>query len=75
MIENMPETPSAEMCTSKIFKISGAKFDPDIAVDLWPKIVQHKWLLSEKLGRDVGLRTACVDFVDNMEQAVNEYLA
>lgn len=75
MNDNTPETPSAEMCASKIFEISGAKFDPDIAVDLWHKILQHKWVLSEKLGRDVGLRTACVDFVDNMELALNEYLA
>ncbi|MGA7802514.1 MAG: DUF4032 domain-containing protein, partial [Gammaproteobacteria bacterium] len=69
MSENIVEAPSPEMCASKIFEISGAKFDPDIAADLWPKILQHKWLLSEKLGRDVGLRTACVDFVENMEQA------
>jgi len=75
MSENIMEAPSPEMCASKIFEISGAKFDPDIAADLWPKILQHKWLLSEKLGRDVGLRTACVDFVENMEQALNEYMA
>lgn len=75
MTENTMEAPSAEMCASKIFEISGVKFDLDIAADLWPKILQHKWLLSEKLGRDVGLRTACVDFVDNMEQALNEYMA
>ena len=39
------------------------------------KILQHKWLLSEKLGRDVGLRVACIDFLENMEQAREEYLA
>lgn len=75
MTENAHEVPTPEMCASRIFEISGAKFDPEIASDLWPKILQHKWLLSEKLARDVGLRTACVDFVDNMEQAVNEYMA
>lgn len=69
------EVPAPEVCVSRIFEISGVKFDPELAVDLWPKILQHKWLLSEKLGRDVGLRTAGVDFVDNMEQAVDEYLA
>lgn len=74
MEDNFVETPSPEVCVSKIFEISGVKFDPEIAVDLWPKILKHKWLLSEKLSRDVGLRTAGVDFVDNMEQALNEYL-
>ncbi len=68
------ETPSPEVCASTIFEISGTKFDPDIAADLWTKILQHKWLLSEKLGRDVGLRTACIDFLENMDQALKEYM-
>ncbi|MGA3113889.1 MAG: AAA family ATPase [Syntrophobacteraceae bacterium] len=75
MNANMSEAPSEEECASKIFEMSGVKFEPEIAADLWAKIDQHKWLLSEKLGRDVGLRTACVDFLENMEQAVNEYLS
>ena len=68
------ETPSPQECSSTIFEISGTKFDPEIATDIWAKILQHKWLLSEKLGRDVGLRTACIDFLENMDQALKEYL-
>ena len=73
MKENVPETLSPEESASKIFELSGVKFEPDIAMDLWGKILQHKWLLSEKVGRDVGFRTACIDFLENMEQAVVEY--
>jgi SpoVK/Ycf46/Vps4 family AAA+-type ATPase len=68
------ENPSPEICANKIFEISGTKLDPDIAADLWQKILQHKWLMSEKLGRDVGLRTACIDFLENMDQALREYM-
>ena len=73
---NNPTQPilSPEESTSKIFELSGAKFEPDIAADLWPKILKHKWLLSEKLGRDVGFRIACIDFLENMEQALAEYM-
>jgi transitional endoplasmic reticulum ATPase len=74
MNKDVLETPSPEVCASTIFEISGTKFDPDIAADLWTKILQHKWLMSEKLGRDVGLRTACIDFLENMEQALKEYM-
>jgi SpoVK/Ycf46/Vps4 family AAA+-type ATPase len=35
--------------------------------------MNHKWFLSEKIGRDVGLQTACIDFLENMEQAPEEY--
>ncbi len=68
------DNPSPEICSNKIFEISGTKLDPDIAADLWQKILQHKWLMSEKLGRDVGLRTACIDFLENMDQALREYM-
>jgi transitional endoplasmic reticulum ATPase len=75
MNENISEAPSVEECASKIFEMAGVKFEPEIASDLWQKILQHKWLLSEKLSRDVGYRTACIDFLENMEQAVDEYLS
>ena len=74
MSNNEPEMPSPEVCASKVFEISGTKFEPEIAADLWPKILQHKWLMSEKLHRDVGLRTACTDFLENMEQALKEFM-
>lgn len=71
--QSLEELPP-DMCAAKIFEISGEKFAPEIAVDLWPKILKHKWLLSEKLRRDVGLRTACIDYIDNMEQAHKEFM-
>ena len=74
MIETIQETPSPRVCADKIFKFSGTQLDPDMAAGLWPKILQHKWLMSEKHGRDVGLRTACIDFVEHMEQAIKEYV-
>lgn len=74
MNQAIEHTMEPEECMSKIFEISGAKFEPELAFDLWPKILQHKWLLSEKLGRDVGLRIACIDFLENMEQALNEFM-
>ncbi|MHB8110963.1 MAG: ATP-binding protein [Syntrophorhabdaceae bacterium] len=73
MSETVRETP--EMCVSKIFEISGVKLEADIAHDVWPRILLHKWLMSEKLGRDVGLRIACIDFLENIDQADEEYLA
>ncbi len=74
MNDNPPENLTPEECTARILELSGVEFEPDIAVDLWSNILKHKWLLSEKLGRDVGLRTACIDFLENMEQAPDEYL-
>ncbi len=75
MTEELMADLSPELCAGKIFEISGTKFDPETAAVLWPGILQHKWLLSEKLSRDVGLKVACIDFLENMDQAREEYLA
>jgi SpoVK/Ycf46/Vps4 family AAA+-type ATPase len=73
--EEAREALSPEECAATIFETCGTKLETETAAELWPKILQHKWLLSEKLGRDVGLRVACIDFLENMEQAREEYLA
>ncbi len=75
MDEELPDLLAPEVSAAKIFECSGARLEPEAAADLWPRILQHKWLMSEKLGRDVGLRVACIDFLENMEQAREEYLA
>lgn len=75
MPDKKPQTPMPETCATTIFEMSGASFEPDIAADLWLKILNHKWLLSEKIGRDMGMRTACIDFLENMEQASDEHRA
>jgi len=75
MTEEASEALSPEACAATIFETCGTKLETETAAELWPKILQHKWLLSEKLGRDVGLRVACIDFLENMEQAREEYLA
>jgi SpoVK/Ycf46/Vps4 family AAA+-type ATPase len=74
MENNHFEIPAPEYCASKIFEISGVKFDPTAATALWSEILRHKWLLSEKVGRDVGFRTACIDLLENTENAQQEYL-
>ncbi len=72
MNENTLEIPAPKECANRIHELSGVTFEPVIAADLWTKILKHKWLLSEKLERDVGLRTACIDFLENLEQVADE---
>jgi hypothetical protein len=32
----------------------------------WAAVLEHKWYLSERVGRDVGVRTALVDYFENV---------
>jgi len=66
-MKNTPNASSPQDCTAFIFENTGQKVEPKTAAELWPKIIQHKWVLSEKLGRDVGIKVACLDFIDNIE--------
>lgn len=34
--------------------------------DLWPQVLEHKWFMSERLGRDVGPRVAAIDYFENI---------
>jgi SpoVK/Ycf46/Vps4 family AAA+-type ATPase len=60
------EVASPEDNAARIFELSNYKVDQDTAQNLWPQILQHKWVLSEKIGRDVGIKVACVDFIENI---------
>jgi transitional endoplasmic reticulum ATPase len=66
-MEIINHAPTQEECASLIFESCGRKIEPQGAVELWQKILQHKWVLSEKLGRDAGTRVACLDFIENID--------
>jgi transitional endoplasmic reticulum ATPase len=59
--------PTPEESATLILEYSGHTVEPDKAQDLWQKILQHKWVLSEKIGRDVGYKVSCLDFIENIE--------
>jgi transitional endoplasmic reticulum ATPase len=66
-MELVANIPTAEECATRIFDFCGRRFDSEVACDLWVNILQHKWFLSEKLGRDVGIKVACLDFIENID--------
>lgn len=55
--------PSREQRVLKTF--TGVEITSAEAGAIWPRLLKHKWLMSEKLGRDVGLRVAAVDLFEN----------
>ncbi len=48
-------------------KLTGLRLSEPEARGAWPRLLEHKWYLSERLGRDVGLRVAAIDYFDNIE--------
>ena len=48
-------------------KLAGVKLSKSKAESVWSHVLKHKWYLSERLSRDVGLRVAAVDYFENIE--------
>src|SRR5437868_12153209 len=47
--------------------LAGVRISARAAQAAWPHIIEHKWYVSERLGRDVGLHVAAVDYFENVE--------
>lgn len=54
-----------------IRELTGVRLPARNATEVWSSILEHKWYLGEQLDRDVGLRTAAVDYLENI--ALNRY--
>ena len=59
--------PSFEQQTLKNFV--GANYTKEEAKYIWERVIDHKWYMGERLKRDIGLRVAAVDYVENFYNA------
>jgi hypothetical protein len=49
-----------------IRELAGVKLSTAEARAEWPRVLEHKWFVSERLGRDTGLRVAAIDYFENV---------
>lgn len=52
--------------TQTIKQLTGVRLRASEASVLWPRILEHKWYISERLGRDTGLKVAALDYFENI---------
>jgi transitional endoplasmic reticulum ATPase len=62
-----PDPPTPDECASWIAACSGVRLEPARAAAVWAEILHHKWVISERLGRDVGFKVACVDYLESQD--------
>ena len=51
---------------SVLKELAGVRLRAAEARAEWPRVLEHKWFVSERLGRDVGLRVAALDYFENV---------
>jgi len=47
-------------------ELAGVRLSAAEARAEWPRVLEHKWYVSERLGRDIGPRAAAVDYFENV---------
>ena len=47
-------------------ELARVRLSPAEARAEWPRVLEHKWFVSERLGRDTGLRVAAIDYFENV---------
>lgn len=52
----------------KLKQVAGVRLSSPEEREVWPQILEHKWYLSERCGRDVGLRVAAIDYFENVRR-------
>jgi diguanylate cyclase (GGDEF)-like protein len=61
-----------ELYSKLIWNLFYKEYDSSDAEIIWNKIVKHKHKLYEKLGRDVGISVASLDYMTNIESKISE---
>lgn len=46
--------------------LGGLNLSVKEARELLPRVTEHKWYISERLGRDIGWRVALIDYFENI---------
>lgn len=47
-------------------ELAGVRLTSAEARAEWPRVLEHKWFVSERMGRDIGLRVAAIDYFENV---------
>jgi hypothetical protein len=64
----VPRAREARLLRRSLKELAGVRLSAAEACDAWPRVLEHKWYLGERLGRDVGMRVAAVDYFENVRR-------
>jgi len=53
-----------------LFELTSERFPEEKAKALWQEILHHKYVISEKLGRNIGIRVATLDYLENVKKLI-----
>ncbi len=55
-----------------LYRLVSEEFDENTAKNLWFEILEHKYKISERLGRNIGIRVATLDYLENIKKIITK---
>lgn len=68
LIDRLKEEKLESFYSEVLFYLTSARYAEPQAQDLWKEILDHKFLMSERLGRNVGIRVSAFDYLLNVRK-------
>jgi diguanylate cyclase (GGDEF)-like protein len=62
-----------ELFIDLLLALTHQRFSPEDAKKTWHDILVHKYYMSEKMGRNVGVKVAVLDFLDNHSGKIKDF--
>jgi len=70
--ERIRQESGDELYTELLLALTHQRFLPEEAKGLWRDIMVHKYYMSEKMKRNVGIKVAVLDYLDNLTGKVKD---
>ncbi len=72
-LEYLKERKGSELFTDLLYALVHKRYGAEEARHLWEEVVRHKYFMSQKIGRNVGIKVAALDYLDNQSGQVKDF--
>ncbi|MBI2845707.1 MAG: DUF4032 domain-containing protein [Chloroflexi bacterium] len=72
LLGTVPEQEKEKYYVQLVARLAGFELTPEEAERGWGEILEHKWYMSEKAGKDVGIKAAALDYFKRLKLAVGD---
>lgn len=70
LVEKVVREKRGNFYSDLLYSLSSERFPEQKARELWQEILRHKYIMSEKLNRNVGIRVATLDYLENIKKII-----
>jgi diguanylate cyclase (GGDEF)-like protein len=70
LVDKAVEKKGNSFYSGLLYNFTPEKFPEEKARALWQEILRHKYVISERLGRNIGIRVAALDYLENLKKII-----